>query len=154
MLIFIHEKKLSHFPLDNVLLLNLLVALPVYMSIFWSSTCPQWKKGNLSISNNPWSSTKYKDQTSFTNQQNTLVTFIYAPRNSMMRLSMSFRALCSKMLKTQSSTCPWKSCLVRGHMEKVMVFCESKTSLNSVGTCNVGRAKHVHKNTDFQTPLL
>ena len=36
-------------------------------------------------------------------------------------------------------------------MEKVMVLGESKTSLNSVGTCNVGCAKHVHKNTDLQT---
>ena len=37
-------------------------------------------------------------------------------------------------------------------MEKVMVLCESKASLNSVGTRNnVGCAKHVHKNTDLQT---
>ena len=70
---------------------------------------------------------------------------------NLMRLWMSFRTLCSKMLETQSSTWPWKSCLVRGQMEKVMVLCESKTSLNSVGTCNVGCAKHVHKNTDLQT---
>ena len=70
---------------------------------------------------------------------------------NLMRLWMLFRTLCSKMLETQSSTWPWKSRLVRGHMEKVMVLCEGKASLNSVGTCNVGCAKHVHKSTDLQT---
>ena len=144
------KKKAEPFPLDNVLLLNLLVAFPLYMSIFWSSTCPQWKKGNLSIFNYPWPSKKYKDKQCFTTTHKTLAE-LYERNLMLMRLWMSCRTLCSKMLETQSSTWPWKSCLVRGHMEKVKVLCESKTSLNSVGTCNVGCAKHVHKNTDFQT---
>ena len=145
------KKKAEPFPLDNVLLLNLLVAFPLYMSIFWSSTCPHWKKEI------------YPSSTTLDLPRNTRISNVspqptkrpaeLSERN-LMRLWMSFRTLCSKMLETQSSTWPWKSCLVRGHMEKVMVLGESKTSLNSVGTCNVGCAKHVHKNTDLQTSRI